>query len=168
MIKGEFGRRTPLELRRLSDEICRRIVDRVALEGRSPMTVLLYWPLADEVCVDAAVETLFREGHTVLLPVVEGDSLSLKKYSGREDMRAGAFGIGEPQGGPFEDYGSIDLAFIPGRAFTPSGARLGRGKGYYDRLLPLLSCPVMGVCFSFQTMDFIPLEKHDAGVDGII
>ena len=97
-----------------------------------------------------------------------GDSLELHEYVSPNTTIIGAYGITESTGPIVTDYDSIDLAIIPGRAFTPDGCRLGRGKGYYDRLLPLLHCPKIGICFSFQILENIPNDTHDIKVDKVI
>ncbi len=60
--------------------------------------------------------------------------------------------------------------FIPGRAFTTSGKRLGRGIGWYDRILDKcnLNIQKIGVCFSEQIFDDIPTQIHDKKVDRVI
>ena len=68
--------------------------------------------------------------------MVKGDDLELRLYTGDDRLTEGAFHIDEPTGTAFTDYAAIDLAVIPGVAFDRRGNRLGRGKGYYDRLLP--------------------------------
>lgn len=70
-----------------------------------------------------------------MLPVVNGDDMELKVYSGKECMHKGSYNIYEPQGETFTDLVSIDAAIIPGVSFDRHGNRLGRGKGYYDRFL---------------------------------
>jgi 5-formyltetrahydrofolate cyclo-ligase len=64
----------------------------------------------------------------------------------------------------------VDLFLVPGLAFTASGARLGRGGGYYDRLLPCRSprSTALGLCFALQLFDEIPGEPHDHDVDAVI
>jgi len=57
---------------------------------------------------------------------------------------------------------------IPGRAFDKSGNRLGRGGGYYDRILRDVKCLKIGVAFNCQLFDSIPVEPHDQKVDIII
>ncbi len=64
----------------------------------------------------------------------------------------------------------VDLILVPGLAFSPDGHRLGRGGGYYDRLLATLLPETvrLGVCFSFQLLPNIPLEEHDETVHAVV
>lgn len=132
-------------------------------------TILLYHSLPDEVNTLPLIRQLHAEGHTVLLPTVVGSNLELHAYTGDTDLTTSAdFGIAESTGPLFIDYTNIDLAIIPGMAFTPDGHRLGRGKGYYDRLLPQLSCKKIGLAFHFQIVDHIPCESHDIKMDMVV
>jgi 5-formyltetrahydrofolate cyclo-ligase len=58
---------------------------------------------------------------------------------------------------------TVDVALIPGVAFTADGGRLGYGGGFYDRLLPLLrpDCLLVGVTHSSLLLPSLPLETHD-------
>jgi 5-formyltetrahydrofolate cyclo-ligase len=94
--------------------------------------------------------------------------LELRLYSGRDSLRVGAYNILEPVGPVFSDYDSIDLAVVPGVAFTADGIRLGRGKGYYDRLLPRIKARKIGICFPFQILHSIPAESFDIRMDEVI
>ena len=129
-------------------------------------TVLLYSALPDEVNTDYLLLSAESDGKTVLLPRVDGERLTLHVYS-PDSMAPGAFGVMEPQGPEFPPsrYGEIELAIVPGMAFDRRGHRLGRGKGYYDRLLPLLpAARLVGLCFPFQVVASVPHEAHDAEV----
>ena len=54
-------------------------------------------------------------------------------------------------------------------AFDACGHRLGRGKGYYDRLLPRLShCYKIGICFDFQKVPSVPTEPTDIAMDEVL
>ncbi|MBQ9640097.1 MAG: 5-formyltetrahydrofolate cyclo-ligase [Bacteroidaceae bacterium] len=133
--------------------------------------VLLYHALPDEVSTAVLMEAGMKEGKRVLLPVVVGDELELRVYEGPEAMKKGAFGILEPTGEVFPpaQYEDIQLAIVPGVAFDPDGHRLGRGKGYYDKLLPRLKNAFkMGICWSFQRLQQIPAEAHDVKMDWTI
>lgn len=150
------------ELTKLSEEICRKVMATPAWQDAR--TVLLYHALPDEV---NTLSILRARGKSLLLPVVVGDDLELRVYDG--STTEGAFHIQEPIGLLFTDYPSIDLAIIPGMAFDREGHRLGRGKGYYDRLLPHLTHAYrLGICFPFQLLDSVPTEEHDMKMDAVI
>lgn len=109
---------------------------------------------------------------TVLLPRVKGEELVFHAVKDPADLRAGAFGVMEPDPVkcPVFDPREADLIFVPGVAFTAEGGRLGRGRGYYDRLLASLPASVLrvGVCFSCQIVDSLPQEAHDQRVDLVL
>lgn len=130
----------------------------------SARCVLLYHSLPDEV----PTADFIRKWHgakRIALPLVVGDSLILKEYDPAL-MCEGYRGIMEPCSDARDILPSeIDFALIPGMAFDSAGHRLGRGKGFYDRLLPQLSCTTAGVAFNCQMFDSVPCESHDAAVD---
>ena len=135
---------------------------------RAAATVLLYHSLPDEVDTYRFVENWSAQKR-VLLPQVVGDDLCLRRYTSAADMAVGAYGILEPVGELFTDYDSISLVVVPGVAFDAAGNRLGRGKGYYDRLLPRLAAAYkIGICFPFQLVDRVPAEPFDIRMDEII
>ena len=127
---------------------------------RSARTVLLYHPLPDEADIRPLLTAL--QPKRLLLPVVVADDLELRIFEGATSLRPGAFGILEPTGPVFRELEQIDIAIVPGMAFTPDGCRLGRGRGYYDRLLPRLTHAYrIGVCWPFQLLDELSVEPHD-------
>ena len=135
---------------------------------RATRTVLLYHPLPDEV--DTRPLLACAQEKRILLPrVADGEHLTLHDYTGPGSLAEGAFHIMEPTGEPFGDYAAIDLAIIPGMAFDARGNRLGRGRGYYDRLLPLLANAYkIGTCFPFQLVGNVPTAPTDARVDEVV
>lgn len=106
-----------------------------------------------------------------VLPLVCGDRLELRLY-GRNLLVAGYRGIEEPSANaPLVNPEDVDLALIPGMAFarTASGVlRMGRGGGFYDRLLPHLTCPTIGVCYSFRLLESIPTDPWDIPLTDVI
>nr|WP_309559896.1 5-formyltetrahydrofolate cyclo-ligase [Bacteroides faecis] len=135
---------------------------------RAATTVLLYHSLKDEVDTHAFIRKWSNEKR-ILLPVVVGDDLELRLYTGPEDMATGTYGIEEPVGETFTDYASINFIAVPGVAFDRKGNRLGRGKGYYDRLLPRIPTAYKaGICFPFQVVEEVPAETFDICMDIII
>ena len=95
----------------------------------------------------------------------------IREYTGKHDLKEGAFHIMEPIGSlfPEEKYQEIHLAIIPGMAFDQQGNRLGRGKGYYDRFLQKIpQVYKIGISFPFQLVDEIPTEETDIKMDAIL
>lgn len=129
--------------------------------------VLLYHSLPDEVHTHEFVSKWSRSKQ-VLLPVVKDDELELYRYAGDESLVVGSFGIWEPVGESFKEWEKIEFALIPGMAFDREKHRLGRGKGYYDRLLPHLKAYKIGLCFQFQLLPSVPCEPFDFLVDEVI
>lgn len=129
--------------------------------------MLLYHSLKDEVQTHAFIEK-WRERKRVVLPVVVGEELELRLYTGPDDLAIGSYGIAEPTGKPFTNYTSIDLAVVPGVAFDAAGHRLGRGKGYYDKLLPHIPATKAGICFPFQLVEEVPAEPFDICMNVVI
>ncbi len=132
-------------------------------------TVLLYWSMEDEVQTHDFVNRWY-EKKRLLLPCVDGDDLRLRQYTGPECLKAGEqFGIGEPTGPEFTELEQVELIIVPGVAFDRKGNRMGRGRGFYDRLLK--STPKafkVGVGFDFQLLDTIPTEPFDVPMDVVI
>ena len=153
---------------RESEQICRNIMsDESWLDAD---TVLLYHSLPDEVDTTPLLSEALRTGKQVFLPKVNGDDLTLHEYTGPESLASGAFGIMEPTTPsiPIPTL-SISLAIIPAMAYDPQGHRLGRGRGYYDRLLSTLHIKQsIGICFGFQRLQRVPVEPHDITVCKVV
>ena len=155
------------ELAFLSEKISERIYSDEMVE--KSQFIMAYCSLPDEVESMRLIDRLYRRGKTILLPVVMGDDMVLRRYAGRESMNRGAFNIWEPAGEEFVDYDKIEMALVPGVAFDRSGHRLGRGKGYYDRFLPMIpQAEKVGVCFGFQMVSEVPCESFDIVMDRVI
>lgn len=133
--------------------------------------VLLYWSMSDEVQTHSFVNRWYRD-KVLLLPCVDGDDLRLRRYTGPECLVAGEqFGIGEPSADTPEwtDLDAVELIIVPGVAFDRDGNRMGRGRGFYDRLLKSTPNAVkIGVAYSFQLIDNVPVEPHDVKMNLII
>ena len=95
-----------------------------------------------------------------------GETLEIREYI-PEDMQEGYRGIMEPSPqAPIVT--EVDLVVVPGMAFDAKGNRLGRGGGFYDRLLPSLTCPKVGVCRQNQLVEEVPVQEWDQKVDIVI
>lgn len=129
--------------------------------------VLLYHSLPDELSTREFLDKWGTRKH-FFLPRVNGVNLEILPYD-RSRMALGAFHIEEPQGADTTDIKEIELIIVPGIAYDRRGNRIGRGKGYYDRLLATTTATTIGVGYDFQLIDEeIPAEPHDVAVDIVI
>ena len=136
-------------------------------EWKAAASVLLFAPNRHE----PDIAPLFGDTTKLrLAPRVDGARLDLVEVTtrpGSAGWRRGAFGLWEPTGEP----AGVDPDFIvvPGIAFGRDGSRLGRGGGFYDRLLAgLPSAFACGVCLDDRLFDAVPTEPHDAFVHAIV
>lgn len=165
-IRQQHRKLTPQQRRELSVLVVERLLPLL----RDAETILLYHPLPEEVDVSALLSILSGQGRTVLLPRVTGRTqMVLCRYTSEKDLAPGPFGILEPVGEPFADVAAIDVAVVPGMAFTSDGWRLGRGRGYYDRFLA--AAPYIykiGVCFPYQLVSEVPHDEYDIRMDTVV
>lgn len=157
---------TKTALLELSAKITDRLEETKLFQQAS--CIALYHAIAGEVQTAAFIEKWYREKR-LLLPVVKGSDLLLLQYAGKESLKAGAFGIQEPtEECRIVPESEIDLIIVPGVAFDRQHNRLGRGKGFYDRLLSTLDIPKIGICYDFQLKETIPVEPFDRKMDLIV
>ena len=136
---------------------------------RSATDILAYWSMDDEVQTPAFIEK-WSGSKRFYLPSIQGEDLIVKRYTGSSALIPGeSFSIPEPTGEPVSDLSPITLVIVPGRAFDKEGNRMGRGRGFYDRLLPQLPHAVKaGVCFDCQKLPCVPTDDNDIKMDFVI
>lgn len=150
-----------------SARICAAIANSSAWQAAC--TVAIFAPQPREP--DVELLWMHGTGKTLAYPRVEEGRLDLYRVDSVYELLPGAFGVREPAVHAMHAVppDSLDLILVPGVAFSADGARLGRGGGYYDRLLaslPAHTCK-MGVCFDSQVLPEFPVEPHDQHVDFI-
>lgn len=156
------------------EELSLLVLDRLRRNIRlqQARSILLYYSLPDEVNTHQFIDELVNQGKQVFLPVVvDGENMEIREYTGSKDLRQGSFHIMEPVGRllPEDEYGKIEAGIIPGMSFDKSGHRLGRGKGYYDRMLSKMPhLYKIGICFDFQKTETVPTEATDIKMDAIV
>ncbi len=107
-------------------------------------------------------------GKTICYPRVNGVEIDLIAVPSPSALETSRWQLREPMHDETKIItpAQLDLIFIPGLAFSRTGARLGRGGGFYDRLL--VRCPSafkVGICFEAQIFDDIPRDPHDQRAD---
>jgi 5-formyltetrahydrofolate cyclo-ligase len=121
------------------------------------------WPLLSEVLATKKLVALpcFDSENQAYVPRRVGDI--------RVEIISGKFGIREPAPScvaiPLQD---MDLVLVPGVAFDVGGHRLGRGNGFYDRLLQNFRRKKIGIAFDEQMVEAVPVGKDDVKMDWIV
>ena len=128
--------------------------------------ILWYNSLADELSTKSAINK-WADKKNIFLPRVNGDELEVLPYDATT-IGKGSFNIDEPTGKNVCDITIIDLIIVPAVAYDHNGNRIGRGKGYYDRLLKRTNATKIGIGYDFQLLQNIDAEPHDIPVDIVI
>ena len=166
-----------------SAAICRNIIS--SAEYEAAQVVLAYMALKDEVDLDSVILDALKKGKKVAVPKIINFDKGIMQFFYLDEAQklntqteAGTLGINEPDQNMLTPLNINELKdkktliLVPGRAFTKSGDRLGRGKGFYDRFLAKIvgSSPTMtrlpnvsiaGVCFEFQVLAELPTDPND-------
>ena len=123
--------------------------------------VFAYCSVVPEVDTHALLAQARRRGKTAALPVTQPDGqMQFARYDGA--LVPGRFGIPEPpRSAQILLPQPGDLMLVPALAYDRAGRRLGRGGGYYDRLLPQLHCPTVLICREQLMSPEVPVEEHD-------
>lgn len=153
-------------------------------EYKESDTVLAFIPLKSEPDISLFIDRAVGDGKMVIVPDAEIGTFRSVGKGWREhlvglgnrtqttdspllqinDLKSRMSGVGKTKG----------IILVPGLAFTEFGTRLGRGAGYYDRLLDLISnsgsldfIPI-GICRQSQLLEDIPQQPHDRKVRMVI
>lgn len=162
----------PAEVRAAAEaEIARRVWTVPEIAGAR--TLLLYASLPEEVATDAIAEEARRRGIVPVYPLTLADrTMTLHAVPWADALRPGRYGIREPDAEAcslcaMED---VDAALIPGLAWDRAGHRLGRGAGYYDRMLadPAWRGFRCGLFFAAQEAASVPHDAWDVRLDAIV
>lgn len=139
--------------------------------------VLCYAGYKSEVQTDKLIKELLREGKKVYLPRVCGEEMDFYRIRTLIDLTEGYKGIPEPAAACTEQFTRTMweknkervVMLLPGAAFSKNGARIGYGKGYYDRYLSQIPCAErIALCYELQIVEDIPADVHDIPVTMIV
>ncbi len=161
---------SPAARHQAATSICAAIVQ--CPQWRNAAAVLLFSPLPQEPDVRPLLSAALADGKAVALPAFDA---VLRHYVPRwvhpeiNALRRGNLGILEPPANaPIAPRNQLDFLLVPGLGFTPDGRRLGRGKGYLDRLLRDVRGWKCGAAFDEQVVADLPWEPHDVQLDCIV
>ena len=161
------------------DELSADIVGRfMALPAyQTAQVVMFYVDVRSEVRTRQALPLALTHGKTIIVPWCNAaGELELFRLESMDDLAVGMYKILEPR----EELrhlperqvrpDQLDLVMVPGVAFTREGARMGHGKGYYDKLLEHArpDTPLVALAFECQLFPELPVAAHDVFMDLVI
>jgi len=131
-----------------------------------------YMPMRSEIDPRLLMDRLAAAGSVLCLPdvVAEGTPLEFRRWTPDDPLDKGRYGISVPS--PTADVLVPDVVLVPMLAFDRGGHRMGYGGGYYDRTMARLrdqgDVLAVGLAFSGQVRDDLPVEPHDLRLDWIV
>jgi len=129
-----------------------------------------YYPVNFEVDDLTLLKRLEKNKYTICLPVIKDNfQMDFYKWSFSDPLKINKHGIPEPE---TKSIAYPDILLIPLLAFDKNLNRLGYGGGYYDRLIEKLSKKKniikIGLAFSIQEIDKVPINMYDQKLDYIV
>lgn len=180
MFKNELRKK----LKKIRDDIPsdkRKIEEKIISETflnseiyKNSKSIFIYNSFRSEVATNHIIEESLNEKKIVSLPVINSSNHSMEAYeiNKKSALVQDEYGIQSPdtKTSKIINPKEIDLAIVPLLAFDNFGNRLGYGGGYYDRYLPRLreDAICVGLAFSNQFIEEIPIEKYDKKLDYVI
>jgi 5-formyltetrahydrofolate cyclo-ligase len=172
--QARANRRKQTNKDRLSRQICRKLA--ALPEYVHAATVMFYVDLGPEVRTRRYLPAVWKDGKRIVVPYCAGEQLELFYLESLDELAPGTLRILEPKAelrsraDRKADLSQVDLIVVPGVAFDRRGGRLGRGKGYYDRLLRQAPSETSLVALAFECQLFpeIPMLPYDVYVHKVI
>ena len=169
-LRAEARRFSSAQRAEASAQICERLREQEVWS--SAQSILFYAPMPEEPDLHPLLAHALAEEKAVILPRYssrDGVYVACLVRDLEKQLQPGTFGIREPAiECPIFDLKKLDLILVPGVGFALTGFRLGRGKGYYDRLLAQVSGFKCGIAFDWQVAVEVPAESHDIRLDCIL
>ena len=169
-IQAKLKTLPPEERKSNSEKLCAKLKEQSFFQ--SATSILFFAPLPNEIDVWPLLEGAIAGSKIVALPCFDSDEQIYRSRRVKNihvEIISGRFGIREPATGCIEiPPDDLDLVLVPGVAFDLHGNRLGRGRGFYDRLLQRFPGAKCGIAFDEQIVEKIPAEKTDVRMDFIL
>ena len=163
-VRAQKSMLTEYERRQAADDVFEQLEQLAAFIMSEH--ILMYHSLPDELSTHSFLDKWHGSKH-FYLPRVNGVNLDILPYE-QTSLQLGAFHIEEPQGDETVSIDDIEMVGVPAMAYDRQGNRVGRGKGYYDRLLADSKAIKIGVAYDCQLVDEIDTDSFDQPVDIVI
>jgi 5-formyltetrahydrofolate cyclo-ligase len=160
------------------ENLSRLILERFVelREYHAAEVVMYYVDVRSEVRTRHYLPEALKHDKKIIVPYCVDGELELFHLTSMDELAVGMYKILEPKAElrslPEKRFvaDQLDLVMVPGVAFDRSGARMGHGFGYYDKLLQHArpDAPLIALAFECQLFPEIPTQAHDIFMDRII
>ena len=160
----------PTELRASWSAAVAARVQGLDVWRRAERVQLFIGALPGEVETLGLAAACLAAGKMLVCPRVAGERLELRRVEELNALaRSDRWGLWEPteRCAPVEPR-AIELALVPGLGFDRRGARLGMGRGFYDRFLAETDAVRVGLCFDLQLLSSTPVDERDAAMHRVV
>lgn len=158
--------------RRVESKMIIREIEKLIPEDAK--TFAVYSPYVDEPNITPLLTKWLEQKKVICMGKVDGNRMTMHQIASLDDVHKNPrTTILEPKESLPVDEATVDVAIVPGRAFTAQGDRMGRGNGGYDIWISAQrkrspNTRFIGVCFDCQLVQSIPMEAHDERMDTVL
>lgn len=148
------------------------------VKEKNCQNIFIYVSKDNEVDTKNIIEFLLKNNYNVIVPKTDFSNSNIMpvRLDNLNNLKLKKFGLLEPDDScKIFDYNMLDVIFVPGIVFDKNFHRIGYGRGFFDKFLynvqNLKTGAVqkrIGLAYSFQIVDEIPVQKFDICLDGII
>lgn len=146
--------------------VCNALRDWI--EQQAIQRIGVYFAQPDEVDLSTMIQSCLTQNKSLYAPCYQSEqnAYQFAPFECLDDLSSGKFNIPEPTQKTVS-LQLIELLLVPGLAFDIYGNRLGRGGGYYDRILNQFNGISIGICSALPLQPNIPTDDWDQAVDYI-
>ena len=162
--KAQSGAQVQRDSKRISDHI------QMLESFKNSQSIALYMAFKTEVDLEELFLACWQLNKKTYIPYFNAETqvYVMAEITSETEMVKGHYGIAEPKHPKIFPTEEIEFFIVPGVAFDKTGKRLGRGGGYYDRLLANFQGHLTAVAFEFQLVENVPTEPHDQSMHAIV
>jgi len=170
ILLGRLKKQTEQERKSKSELIEKKLLEQE--EFIQAERIMFYLAFDGEVMTESMINKARERGKQIYVPMCDTREKTLRPCVLMKDsvLSRGPYQTLEPQIKIDLPLDKLNLVIVPALAFDKKGNRLGRGKGYYDRLLKNMSNHTrsFGLAFDFQILPSLPVEQNDMPVDKVL
>lgn len=139
---------------------------------RDASTILLFYPLQNEVDVKSLINFSIDNNKKVAIPITYKDNIEFNLINSEweKNLQLGKYNIWEPKNKSIiHNFDNTTIIIVPALAYGKDKSRIGHGKGYYDKFLTKHPSLIkIGLVRHHLLFDNVPMEKNDKYLDIII